>query len=86
MSKTLTEYEERAVMEIALWKAETPSRVTRAFQVIHKPLNEVTGRVAPAEIRCQFIILARRNPVSVHHSRPGADFPGVSVHHSCPKR
>ena len=45
MSKTLTEYEERAVMEIALWKAETPSRVTRAFQVIHKPLNEVTGRV-----------------------------------------
>ena len=45
MSKTLTEYEERAVMEIALWKAETPSRVARAFQVIRKPLNEVTGRV-----------------------------------------
>ena len=45
MSKTLTEYEERAVLEIALWKAETLSRVTRAFQVIRKPLNEVTGRV-----------------------------------------
>ena len=46
MSTTLTEYEERAVLEIAHWKAETPSRVARAFQVIRKPLNEVTGRVA----------------------------------------
>ncbi len=46
MSKTLTECEERAVMEISLWKAETPSRVERAFQVICKPLNEVTDRVA----------------------------------------
>jgi hypothetical protein len=42
MSKTLTEYEERAVMEIALWKAETPSRVARALQVIRKPLNNET--------------------------------------------
>jgi hypothetical protein len=45
MSKTLTEYEERVVMDIALWKAETPSRVARAFQFVRKPLNEVTGRV-----------------------------------------
>ncbi len=45
MSKILTEYEERAVMEIALWKAETPSRVARAFRVFHKPWDEVTGRV-----------------------------------------
>jgi hypothetical protein len=45
MSDTLTEYEERAVTEIALWKAETPSRVARVFQVISKPLNEVSGRV-----------------------------------------
>ena len=45
MSKTLTEYEERAVMEIALWKAESPSRVARAFRAVRKPLNEVTGRV-----------------------------------------
>ena len=45
MSKTLTEYEECAVMEIALWKAETPSRVARAIQVLREPLNEVTGRV-----------------------------------------
>ena len=48
MSKTLTEYEERTVMEIALWKAETPSRVTRAFQVIRdssliSTKNEVTA-------------------------------------------
>jgi hypothetical protein len=45
MSKTLTEYEERAVMGIALWKAETPSRVARAFDVFRKPFNDVTGRV-----------------------------------------
>jgi hypothetical protein len=45
MSKTLTEYEERAVSEIGHWKAETPSRVARAFQVIRKPLYDVTGRV-----------------------------------------
>jgi EcsC protein family len=45
MSKTLTEYEERAVIEIALWKAETPSQVSRALYFIRKPLNEVTGRV-----------------------------------------
>ncbi len=48
MSNTLTEYEERAVMEIALWKAETPSRVARAFRVISRPLSEVTGRVITA--------------------------------------
>ena len=46
MSNTLSEYEERAVMEIALWKAETPSRLVRGLQVIRKPLNEVTGKVA----------------------------------------
>jgi hypothetical protein len=46
MSQTLTEYEERAVMEIALWKAERPSRVARALQCVRKPLNEITGRVA----------------------------------------
>jgi len=45
MSRTLTEHEERAVTEIAHWKAETPSRVARAFEMIRKPLNEVTGRV-----------------------------------------
>jgi hypothetical protein len=45
MPNTLSEYEQRAVMEIAIWKAETPSRVARAFQVLRKPLNEVTGRV-----------------------------------------
>ena len=45
MSTTLTEYEERAVMQIALWKAETPSRVARAFEVLRKPFNDVTGRV-----------------------------------------
>ena len=46
MSTTLTEYEERGVLEIAHWKAHAPSWVARAFQVIRKPLNEVTGRVA----------------------------------------
>ena len=45
MSKTMTEYEERIVTEIALWKAETPSRVARAFEVLRKPFNDVTGRV-----------------------------------------
>ena len=45
MSKTMTEYEERIVTEIALWKAETPSRVARAFDVFRKPFNDVTGRV-----------------------------------------
>jgi hypothetical protein len=45
MSKTLTPYEERAVEEIALWKAETPSRVARAFEALRKPFNDVTGRV-----------------------------------------
>jgi hypothetical protein len=45
MSKTLTEHEERIVMEIARWKAEKPSRVARAFEALRKPLNEFTGRV-----------------------------------------
>jgi hypothetical protein len=45
MSKTLTEYEKRAVTEIALWKAETPSWVTRALEVFRKPINTVAGRV-----------------------------------------
>ncbi len=45
MSKMLTEYEERAVEEIARWKAEKPSRIGRAFQIIRKPLDKVTGKV-----------------------------------------
>ncbi len=44
MTNTLTEYEERAVTEIALWKAEKPSRVSRVFEVLRTPLNKVTGR------------------------------------------
>ena len=45
MSQTLTPYEERAVMEIALRKAETPSRISRASEVLRTPLNPITGRV-----------------------------------------
>ena len=45
MSTTLTEYEERVVREIALWKAETLSRVARAYRVIRKPLDDVTSKV-----------------------------------------
>jgi EcsC protein family len=45
MSNSLTEYEESAVMDIAHWKAEKPSRVSRAFEFFRKPLNAVTGRV-----------------------------------------
>jgi hypothetical protein len=45
MSNILTEYEERAVEDVALWKAETPSRVARALEWFRKPFNEVTGRV-----------------------------------------
>ncbi len=45
MSNILTEYEERTVMDIAHWKAEKPSRVSRALEFFRKPLNEVTGRV-----------------------------------------
>jgi hypothetical protein len=45
MSKTLTQYEERAVEEIALWKAETPSRVARTVEFLRKPFNDAIGRV-----------------------------------------
>jgi hypothetical protein len=45
MSNMLTEYEERAVSAIAHWKAEKPSRVSRALEFFRKPFNEVTGRV-----------------------------------------
>jgi uncharacterized protein YunC (DUF1805 family) len=45
MPKILTDYEERAVEEIAHWKAETPSRIGRSFQFIRKPLDQITGKV-----------------------------------------
>ncbi len=50
MSKTLTEYEEGVVTEIAMWKAETPSGVGRVIGVLRKPLNAVIGRVVPGSV------------------------------------
>ena len=47
MSETLTEYESRAVRLIAEWKARTPSRVSRALQVVRWPVGKVMGKVVP---------------------------------------